>query len=57
MLTADARPEQKQKVFAAGANDYLVKPVSLAELAASLRLHADSRRRRPDDQNSTKSNP
>ena len=57
VLTADARPEQKQKVFAAGANDYLVKPVSLAELAASLRIHADSRRRRPDDQNSTKSNP
>jgi len=48
VLTADARPEQKEKVFAAGANDYLVKPVSLTELAASLRLYVDNRREKSD---------
>jgi PAS domain S-box-containing protein len=47
VLTADARPEQKAKVFAVGANDYLVKPVSLTELAASLRLYEENGRQRP----------
>jgi CheY-like chemotaxis protein len=43
VLTADARAEQKERVLAAGANDYLVKPVSLTELAASLRRYVVSR--------------
>ena len=47
VVTADARPEQKEKAFAAGANDYLVKPVSLTELAAGLRRYVDKRRQWP----------
>ena len=43
VLTADARSEQKERVMAAGANDYLVKPVSLTELAAGLRRHIENR--------------
>ncbi len=43
VLTADARAVQKERVMAAGANDYLVKPVSLTELAASLQLYLERR--------------
>lgn len=35
-LTADARPEQKKRVRELGANDYLVKPVRIAELRKML---------------------
>lgn len=44
VLTADARGEQKEKVYQAGANDYLVKPVSLADLALGLQRYAEARR-------------
>lgn len=44
VLTADARNEQKEKVYQAGANDYLIKPVSLADLAQSLQRYAEARR-------------
>ena len=43
VVTADARPEQRGKATAAGANDYLVKPVSLTELSACLRRFLDQR--------------
>lgn len=43
VLTADARKDQKDRVFTAGANDYLLKPVSLSELADSLRRFSDAR--------------
>jgi len=36
-LTADARNEQKERVKAAGGNDYVVKPIKLGELADALR--------------------
>jgi len=36
-LTADARIEQRERVLAAGANDYLLKPVRLKELEALMR--------------------
>jgi CheY-like chemotaxis protein len=36
-LTADARAEQKERVLAAGANDYLLKPIRLSDLDALLR--------------------
>ena len=49
VLTADARPEQRKRGFAIGANDYLVKPVSLGELAASLHRYLESRSLRSDD--------
>jgi len=43
-LTADARDEQKARTFAAGANDYLTKPVRLPEIVAAFRrLVANSR--------------
>ena len=32
VLTADARPEQRERVMAVGANDYLIKPVSVGTL-------------------------
>lgn len=42
-LTADARDEQRTRVLAAGANDYLTKPVRLPELIASFRRYLTSR--------------
>jgi PAS domain S-box-containing protein len=47
VVTADARPEQRVKALAVGANDYLVKPVSLTELATALRRCVDKRRQWP----------
>lgn len=41
VLTADARSEQKDKVFQTGANDYLVKPVGLSDLGKSLQRFVD----------------
>jgi PAS domain S-box-containing protein len=43
VLTADARTEQKELVLAAGANDYLVKPVGVADLASGLQRFCESR--------------
>lgn len=43
VLTADARTEQKEIVMAAGANDYLVKPVGVADLATGLQNYCDGR--------------
>jgi len=43
VLTADARTEQKELVMAAGANDYLVKPVGMADLASGMQRFCDSR--------------
>jgi len=43
VLTADARTEQKDKVFVAGANDYLVKPVGLTDLGRSLQRYVETR--------------
>jgi PAS domain S-box-containing protein len=43
-LTADAREEQKERTLAAGANDYLTKPVQLAELTAALQRFRRARR-------------
>ncbi|HYP16974.1 MAG TPA: ATP-binding protein, partial [Opitutus sp.] len=42
-LTADAREEQRERTLAAGANDYLTKPVQLPELTAAFRRYAASR--------------
>lgn len=38
-LTADAREEQRERTIAAGANDYLTKPVRLPELTAAFRRY------------------
>lgn len=43
-LTADARAEQRALALQTGANDYLTKPVQLAELSAALRNYLASRR-------------
>ena len=43
VLTADARTEQREVVMAAGANDYLVKPVGVADLASGLQNYCDAR--------------
>ena len=45
-LTADARSDQKERTLEIGANDYLVKPVSLPELRVALEKFALARRRR-----------
>jgi CheY-like chemotaxis protein len=42
-LTADARAEQRHRTLAAGANDYLTKPVRIPEFAAALRRYLKSR--------------
>jgi PAS domain S-box-containing protein len=43
VLTADARTEQKELVMAAGANDYLVKPVGMADLASGMQRFCEAR--------------
>jgi PAS domain S-box-containing protein len=41
-LTADARSEQRQRTLAAGANDYLTKPVQVPELKAAIARYVQS---------------
>jgi CheY-like chemotaxis protein len=43
VLTVDARRDQRERAVAAGANDYLLKPVGMPELAESLRRFAQGR--------------
>jgi len=43
-LTADAREDQRTRTLAAGANDYLTKPVRLPELTAALDRYLDERK-------------
>ena len=43
-LTADARAEQRERTLAAGANDYLTKPVRIPELAEAFRRYLNSRK-------------
>jgi PAS domain S-box-containing protein len=43
-LTADARDDQRERAAAAGANDYLTKPLKLTELEAALRRYRTERR-------------
>ncbi len=43
-LTADAREEQRDRTIAAGANDYLTKPIRLPELTAAFRHYLGARR-------------
>jgi PAS domain S-box-containing protein len=43
-LTADARGEQRERTLAAGANDYLTKPVQIPDLAAALNRFVAARR-------------
>jgi CheY-like chemotaxis protein len=43
-LTADARPDQRERALAAGTNDYLTKPLKLPELEAALRRCRKARR-------------
>ena len=45
-LTADARNDQKERTIEMGANDYLVKPVSMPELRVALEKFAIARRAR-----------
>jgi PAS domain S-box-containing protein len=42
-LTADARAEQRERTLAAGANDYLTKPVRLPDLTAAFRRYLNAR--------------
>jgi PAS domain S-box-containing protein len=42
-LTADARTEQRQRTLAAGANDYLTKPVRIPELTEALQRFLKTR--------------
>jgi len=43
VLTADARDSQRERAYAAGVNDYLIKPLRLPDLEASLRHFRDAR--------------
>ena len=45
-LTADARTEQRERAVAAGANDYLTKPLKPGTLNAALRRCVVERGRR-----------
>ncbi|HVU33093.1 MAG TPA: ATP-binding protein [Opitutaceae bacterium] len=42
-LTADVRPEQKARGFAAGLDDYLTKPLRVAELESAFRRYRSER--------------
>lgn len=42
-LTADARQEQRERTLAAGANDYLTKPVHLPDLTAAFQRYMKTR--------------
>jgi CheY-like chemotaxis protein len=44
-VTADARNEQREKVLAAGGNDYVVKPIKVGELADALRRYQAARKK------------
>ncbi|HEY0946484.1 MAG TPA: ATP-binding protein [Opitutaceae bacterium] len=44
ILSADARSEQRERAFTAGVNDYLQKPVTLADVETALLRHRDERR-------------
>ena len=44
-VTADARVEQKERVLAAGGDDYVVKPIKLGELADALRRFLAARKK------------
>lgn len=46
-VTADARHEQRERAFAAGVNDYVVKPLTLADLEGALRRYRAERRSVP----------
>ena len=46
-VTADARGEQKERILAAGGNDYVVKPIKLGELADALRRFLAARKKPP----------
>jgi len=46
-VTADARMEQKERILAAGGNDYVVKPIKLGELAEALRRFLAARKKPP----------
>ncbi len=46
-LTADARQPQRAQALEAGLNDYLTKPLDLAQLEAALRRFCMQRERRP----------
>jgi two-component system chemotaxis response regulator CheY len=37
MVTTEADPEEREKAFAAGANDYMVKPVSAERIAQNVK--------------------
>jgi CheY-like chemotaxis protein len=45
-LTADARDDQRERAFAAGANDYLTKPLKLHDLEAALGRFREARKGR-----------
>jgi CheY-like chemotaxis protein len=37
-LTAKARPDDKQRCLAAGANDYITKPIDVDKLVSLIRI-------------------
>ncbi len=49
-LTADARANQRDRALTAGVNDYLTKPLRLAELEAALRKFREAREKAADQQ-------